>query len=241
LNLPQVSDNLRLSNSLLLKRGQDMCCSAARLFAAFVTFTIGTLVAVPFLNQPTKIPVKVKNYDGYICTTFKLDKEVSKKVNSSEKPITCTDKNLLLVRDELAEELVEIVDNSKSNCTDYLTAETIDLNKDGQKEVIITGRSYPFCASGGCQFWIFDTSKGTKQLLNDAGNVEIQKNGNKGFRNIKSAFRFSSNEYSYTLFKFDGKSYKASKCWNENYLVKGRNDEVRVQTTPKIKRTQCTN
>jgi hypothetical protein len=99
----------------------------------------------------------------------------------------------------------------------HFNASLIDLNGDGKAEYEI-GESdpsnSPFCGvSGLCAFWLYrKVGDRWEMLLSASGGLLLLKTQTSGYRDISSDSWGGANDKYTTIFKFDGRRYRASEC-----------------------------
>lgn len=92
----------------------------------------------------------------------------------------------------------------------------IDLNGDGRPEIIAQLLGVPSAcgAPGNCIVWVFRREKaGYSLLLDDEAQVFRIQPGH-GYRDIVLSMHMSAFDSELTEFKFDGKQYRAGKCYD---------------------------
>ena len=162
------------------------------------------------------------------------------------KTLPCKDRNLQLVWKNLGEDETDFssVEYPKnvSDCRNYISvSEFIDLNNDGQTEIIISGDKFPFCASGGCHYWIFQKRNKTryKQIFDTIGSIKVRKSKTEGYRNLEYVFRYSTDEYTRIIYKFNGLKYVPKQCQKEHFTYIDKDGKIVVLKKPRITSYEC--
>ncbi len=145
--------------------------------------------------------------------------------------ISCTDKEILPVWNQLKKDK-EFRKRSEefymdADCSKTLDVQAIDLNDDGQKELILWGKSGNLCGgTGNCDMWIYEKKNGIyKQILqsnayNDGEDkwFEVNKVKANGYRNILLKGHATASETTEHFYEFNGKRYAEKKCLYVNYF-----------------------
>jgi hypothetical protein len=203
---------------------------AVRFFVGLVTFFIGCFssfhpAAGPELDiahLETGIP-PVENYDyrAYYDFFAPLNSPQAKSKNYEKKVPFCDDKKILsvwklLVKDSEFRERTGYSDDS-ANCTNMLEIRLLDLNGDGQKEIMIRGAN---CGGvGNCGFWIFQKQGATyKKLLSSSDYIDatkmggqVKKSRTKGYHDILLKGHMNASDTTYTTYKFNGRRYSQAR------------------------------
>ncbi len=142
-----------------------------------------------------------------------------------EKKTHCRDPKILpfwnaLLRDKASREVIEY-STDVIDCKDILEIKHIDLNGDGQSEVLIRAVTIPSCgAVGNCDFWILEKVNGRYRILLhgddywDASQMgeQVLRKRTKGYRDILLKGHFSASDTSYSTYKYNGKRYVEKGC-----------------------------
>lgn len=157
-------------------------------------------------------------------STFPKPFDPNKRQEEPAKPF-CNDKNILpiwkvLLKDKHFQEQSPFSLEGKLGCEDLLEIKRVDLNNDGNKEILVRGKNGNLCSAvGNCQFWIYEKKAGKyKKLLhetdyNDVSNLgkQILKTKTNGYSDILLKGHFTAADTTYRFYKFNGKKYKLSK------------------------------
>lgn len=117
------------------------------------------------------------------------------------------------------------------NCDElFEIKKQIDLNKDGNKELIVRTKNSPkgmfLCgATGNCSTWILSVkNKQNFKVILDAGSIEeikSVKGKTHAFQNLSSRYHGGMMNHTIGVYKFTGEKYKLTVCSEENGLVNG--------------------
>ena len=153
---------------------------------------------------------------------------------------TCSDKKLLPIWNELKKDK-DFREAAKdfymqADCTEMLDVQKIDLNDDGQKEIVLWGQNGNLCgATGNCTLWIYENKNGKYKLLLRAGAYnaetrwfEVKKAKSGGYRNLLLKTHFSGYETTYAFYKYNNNKYVKGKCLIYSYFIS--EDEPSVMT-----------
>ena len=103
-----------------------------------------------------------------------------------------------------------------ANLAKEMTVKKIDLNKDGQPEYIVVIENGYLCgAHGNCTNRVYrKTGSEYQQLLAENGEIlTLEKTSTNNFRDLRLEGSNTAFESSGTVYKFDGKTYKAIECY----------------------------
>lgn len=208
---------------------------------ALFTFGIGSLITLKlywktqenlctpasseFLNNLSKRP----NY----INTFPKPFDPSKKQEVKPTKPFCYNKNILPIWKVLLKQKAfqlewKLISDQSLDCKDMLRIKKIDLNQDGNKEILVRGNSFPLCSAvGNCGFWIYEKQgKSYRKLLYSSDYIDVNKMGEQilkkktnGYSDILLKSHFTAADTTYTFYKFDGKKYKVSKDLVETPIV----------------------
>lgn len=205
------------------------------ILTALLTFGISSFVALNLYwksqekSQPSVNPEVLNKLSGKydFKETFPRPFDPSKTPQTDgEKPTKpfCNDKNILPVWKELvkSKSFQDWEPNSYQSldCKDMLELRKIDLNQDGQKEIILRGNNSNLCSVvGNCGFWIYEKKKGKyKNILYETDYIDatdlphqILKTKTNRYYDILLKGHLIAPDTDYFFYKFDGKNYKLSK------------------------------
>jgi len=102
------------------------------------------------------------------------------------------------------------------NLAKEMSVKKIDLNKDGQPEYIVVIENGYLCgAHGNCTNRVYrKTGSEYQQLLAENGEIlTLEKTSTNNFRDLRLEGSNTAFESSGTVYKFDGKTYKAIECY----------------------------
>jgi|SRR6267143_2617122 len=139
------------------------------------------------------------------------------------------------------EEIKEFLKTRNDGLAKYLTAESINLNRDSKSELIVHGIN-EICGANNCYSWIYRKVGNTYQMLLYAGfvqQIEPQRTFTKGYRDVIASMHGSAWESGLTLYKFDGKQYRRMGCFFRTYRYQDRNGRYLDSKRPKITRVKC--
>ena len=108
----------------------------------------------------------------------------------------------------------------EANLTRSLTVKKMDLNADGQPEYVAVLNDVYFCgAHGNCPTWVYRKTGGEYNLLLSTGGqtLKLEKTSTEKFRDLRSSGSSSASEYNWTIYKFDGTTYKSDMCYSSVY------------------------
>lgn len=210
------------------------------ILTALLTFGLGSFIVFKFFwKSSEKIEAtRTKNFSPKIEPVQSYSIRETKQIlpeTPEEKEVledrVCSDKKIPLVWKELEkdEDFRERTGFSgiSANCIDILEALSVDLNGDGQKEILLRGKLSPLCSAvGNCGFWIFEKKgKNYRKILASSDYAEIAEIGSqikktktKGYNNILLKGHITAGDTSYRFYKFDGRKYKESKCLVNAYI-----------------------
>ena len=199
------------------------------------TFAIGTLAALLFLwktNQPT---AKIENLKAIESPNpnANISEPTASRDATKQEPAerqnlhkyTCRDKRILpawseLLKDKDFQEQAGFGEE-EDDCAEMLEAAVIDLNRDGQKEIILRGKNIDLCSAvGNCDFWVFEKKNRKYRMILNWGDhlgmtrlpKQIRKTRTKGYSDLLLKSHYNASDTSFNFFKYDGEKYKQSKC-----------------------------
>jgi hypothetical protein len=139
--------------------------------------------------------------------------------------LACYDPHILPIWSELKkdDEFKDRIDGETGqlNCSEMLEVRRLDLNRDGNDEVVVRGKGPDLCSgTGNCGFWVFERLNGrTRVLLSgssyfDATEIgpEIQRSRTRSYSDILLTGHSSAAETSYRTYKYDGRRYTETRC-----------------------------
>jgi hypothetical protein len=111
-----------------------------------------------------------------------------------------------------------IKDKQIENCDGLFQIEAeIDLNQDGNKEMVLRTDAFYCGATGNCRTWVVRKRK-RYEILFDAGVIEKIEATNRrtnDFRDLQTRYRLGLYDRALTTAKFDGKKYRIKECFAE--------------------------
>jgi len=142
--------------------------------------------------------------------------------------LSCYDPNILPIWSELKKD-PEFVERTSGwyaviNCSEALDIKRVDLNRDGNAEFLVRGKSVPLCgAVGNCAFWVFEKRKARiVKILSASDYVDVAELGDqvmrsrtRGYSDLLLRGHFSAAETGYYTYKFNGKRYVEARCMYE--------------------------
>ena len=206
------------------------------LSVALLAFGIGSFVVFKFywLTDKNEIIVEKTNSttetqsEKYIPSGFGIgsgERRLNEPVYVSKqyKP-DCSDRKILPVWKQLIKDK-DFREAAKdfymhADCAEMLDVKKIDLNDDGQKEIVLWGNNGNLCgATGNCNLWIYENKNGKYKLLLQAVAYndelkwfEAKKVKANGYRNLLLKTHMSGYETEYVYYKFNGNEYLNNKC-----------------------------
>jgi hypothetical protein len=117
----------------------------------------------------------------------------------------------------------------------------IDVNSDGKNELAILSN----CSEGDCQLWILKQTKRDFEVIlssyQEVANFNLQKSKRKGYFNIRTTqfYRNSKTSLGMRIYKFDGKEYYISDCFEYEFRYKDKNGNFHKLKKPKIYPLHC--
>lgn len=144
-----------------------------------------------------------------------------------------------LMNDEDLRELIKLRgDGSAENLVAYL----INLNRNGEPELVVHGIGIGICGAANCVNWIFRKGGNEYQMLLDAGSIqdiEPQKTSTNGYRDIITSMHGSAWDSDLILYKYDGEQYQRVGCFFRTYRYQDRRGRMREWKSPQITRAKC--
>lgn len=213
-------------------------------FVALLTFGVGSFIAFNFFwktqtasPKPEQKPQPEISDQTRSSETFSVDMtkspvyENTSKDDERKKPF-CKDKRILPVWNLIKKDDYFQRQSGgtffKPNCSDMFEILNFDLNKDGNKEIILRGKSSDLCgAVGNCGFWIFEKKgKRYRKILSASDYVDITEMGEqitrrktKGYFDILLKGHWSASDTGYYTYKFNGQKYTKNKCLVEACVI----------------------
>jgi hypothetical protein len=102
-----------------------------------------------------------------------------------------------------------------------MSVETIDLNHDGKPEFMVEGvLGGMLCGASNCPSWIYrKTRDGYSLLLSESGSgISVEKSSTNGYRDLRNSGHYSASETYVTIYRFDGRKYRARECSIQDYV-----------------------
>ena len=139
----------------------------------------------------------------------------------------CENKRILpvwkeLVKDKSFRQRTQSQTGEESfDCADMLEIKEADLNRDGQKEIILRGKNFNLCSAvGNCAFWIYQKRRRKYKKILDSTDYadatkmpnEVENDKTNGYFDILLKSHITAGDTGYDFYKFDGASYKHKKC-----------------------------
>ena len=146
-------------------------------------------------------------------------------------------KSMEMPQDE-QDKITRDAEKRKGGVASLFCAEAVDLDRDRKKDLLIHQADVEgaFCTSQNCPVWAYRrTSDGYKMLLEATGGyitpIEALKTSTNGYRDIRTYEHSSAIEHEITIYKFDGKLYRARVCTSEKFIGKrGGKDRFKYTT-----------
>jgi hypothetical protein len=130
--------------------------------------------------------------------------------------------------DEQAQVIRE-AEGRKGGAATLFCGEAVRLDADARPDLLIHQADVEgaFCGAHNCPVWAYrQTGEGYKLLLETIGGylgpIEALRTSTNGYRDLKTLQQSSAVEHESTIFKFDGKLYRARVCVTETYVEKTR-------------------
>lgn len=204
-------------------------------FIALLTFGISSLIALKFywkvesdsLNVKKEVSTQPISNAKLLESPWKYLPPPTPETEIPAQPF-CKDAKILPLWNELVKDRdfrsrwqysVENLD-----CREILELKEIDLNRDGQKEILLRGINMVLCGGvGNCAFWIYQKKgKQYKKLLfsTDYTDVtelpdQVKKARTNGYLDILLKGHDTAADTNYRFYKFDGRKYRQTKCLEE--------------------------
>lgn len=212
------------------------------LAVSLTAFLFGTFSVFLRFEQKNEIAQTVE--ENKVILQNESDMFANPQAHINQVEFVCEDKILQSAWEVLKQDLFGNPEaDAKTNCADFLSLQqTIDLNNDGMKEIIIKRKN--ICANGECDnIWILEKQKNGQLniILDDmATSVEIKKTQTNGYLDFVTGFRSPlGDSYGFTFYKFDGEQYSMRSCWEEVYSITDRNGVLRKLKKPRKHYLHC--
>lgn len=209
------------------------------LLVALLTFGIGSYFALKLSwtsNLETSAsPQFLKNISKKTDFKSTFPKPFDPTKSQEEKPTKpfCYDKDIspiwkVLLKDKYFGEQSPFSHEGKLGCEDLLEIKRVDLNHDGNKEILVRAINGNLCSAvGNCRFWIFETNGGKyRKLLDETDYTDVSKLGEqilkkrtRGYSDILLKWHIGAPDTGYQFYKFNGKKYKLSRDLVNAYSV----------------------
>jgi hypothetical protein len=120
-----------------------------------------------------------------------------------------------------------------------LEAEILKLSRGASPDLLVTGKGC-LCGASMCPSWLYRrTASGYKMIL-DAGyilDMKLMKTFTNGYRDLKTVVHDSAFDQYLDLYKFDGKKYRATECFERHYRNRQGGFDGKLQ--PRTVRVKC--
>ncbi len=197
-----------------------------------LTFTASLFITFQFYQKPPKFaagpPVEETKWVAYFPVAQQAGEEAAE--TPAGKPF-CHDKKILpvwnaLKRDKDFQERMEVSDGT-TDCAGMFEYKAADLNRDGQMEIMLRGKTVSFCGGvGNCMMWIFEKKGGRYSTLLattdyvDASEMgsQIRKTRTNGYSDLLLKGHIDAGNTHHVYFNFDGKKYRQGKCLVDAYV-----------------------
>jgi hypothetical protein len=114
-----------------------------------------------------------------------------------------------LVQDAPAEEQTKLLSNTAA-----FVGYSIDLNEDGQLELIVLAKNTYYCGSGGCNPWIIQKENGSyKQLLEAFGRPFISQSKTQGYFDFVALSNSGAFREGGAVYQWQGSAYERRDCF----------------------------
>lgn len=219
------------------------------LLVALLTFGIGSFIALNFYgkgqNEPRNIEnpeikqpdfsSKIKPVKSYSIKEYEqIFSAASPKKEVPQNPF-CRDTKILPIWNQLINDKTfkdwEADSRDSLDCSEMLDVKQLDLNRDGQKEILLRGKNSNLCSPvGNCAFWIYSKNgKKYRKLIHSTDFWEITKMGNqvrksktKGYFDILLKGHMSASDTNYDFYKFDGKKIQTHQMFSRNACYRNK-------------------
>jgi len=173
------------------------------------------------------------NYDHTLATANELSPELRKALSHAIRKQLI---RILRRKDDLDDESPEDLNKLVARTR----IELLDLNGDGNPEILAQANGIPACgATGNCSWLIFEQSPvGLKLLLETTWGFEViavRPWKTNSYRDIVLGAHVSATERELDLFKYDGAMYRRDSCYWRRYTG-DHGEDVKI---PWVARTDC--
>lgn len=126
------------------------------------------------------------------------------------------------------EQLIREAGNRRGGISGIFCAKAVDLDGDGRKDLLIYNAAGDYCGGmHNCTVWAYrHTNRGYQMLLEDEGGYLVPimalRTSSNGYRDIRIQYHDGAN-YEITIYKYDGRRYRARICMTETKIYVGRN------------------
>jgi hypothetical protein len=126
------------------------------------------------------------------------------------------------------EQALREAEHREGGISSIFCAEAVDLNRDGRRDLLIHNAAGLYCGGmHNCTVWVYRRmNKGYQMLLEDEGGYLLPiialRTSTNGYRDIRVQYHDGAN-YEITIYKFDGRRYRAHECFTETRIYVGRN------------------
>ncbi|MDX6695878.1 MAG: hypothetical protein QOF02_3481 [Blastocatellia bacterium] len=163
--------------------------------------------------------MKIKNVLLAVCLLTFSSITFAQKKKTATQPIAQEKQEIfqLIKKDDEVSQYLKDAPADAGNLMQSLTIKKMDLNSDGQPEYVAVIEPQ-FCgAHGNCPHWIYRKTGGEYNLLlrTIGQELKLEKTSTKKFRDLRSSGSSSASEYNWTIYKFDGKTYKSDRCFTQ--------------------------
>jgi hypothetical protein len=230
----------------------------AQFILGTLTFAVGVFFVEMFSFQPAPLPVIYSSHHNEEKSQALTESTFYKKRNlylPVSKRFTCEDKSIQPFWEKLkkhknfknAEKFYKQVDLEKSNknydCAYFFRVkDRVDLNADGEPEVLIQGINTGFCEmTGDCENYVFTKRNGVyKQILFESYAIEykINRSQTNGYFDIEFKDNDRLGDNAIRIYRFDGRKYRVKECYRSTWLKLHNGEEV-IFNPPKIAREKC--
>jgi len=91
---------------------------------------------------------------------------------------------------------------------------SVDLNEDGEAELVVTANNILYCGSGGCETWVFQRQNGGfRQLLNAFGTPYISQSKTQGYFDFVALSTQGAYQEIGEVFQWQGTAYESRDCF----------------------------
>lgn len=195
---------------------------------ALLSFGFGSFIALKIFweseIQKSASPEMLKTIAKQTEKKFTFPPSAPPQNVKMDKPF-CNDGELLpiwnvLLKEKDFQEQSPFSLEGKLGCEDLLEIKRVDLNRDGNEEILVRGKNGNLCSAvGNCQFWIYEKKAGKyRKLLHETDYIDVSKLGKQilkiktnKYSDILLKGHFTAADTTYSFYKFDGRKYKLHK------------------------------